>query len=179
LPGLFLATVACMNHPAYWKFVPTESICFLLRPATHTIEPSSRAYTRRPAGPIMSTMVSGDTQWTVQIGGSASRFRSCWQATGDVNDRQGAARVRNGCNPPRHPQRRGDPGRRQVDPARTRVAVRVMPWRAERLVTVSARGRSARHGITHMNPARSRELAVGVQRDHVAGRSFRSIVAGV
>jgi hypothetical protein len=84
LPCFFLAAVACMNHPAYWKFAPPEKPYFLLTPPTHTIEPSSRAYTRRLPARIMFAMASRDTQWTVRIGGSASRPRPRLPTTGGV-----------------------------------------------------------------------------------------------
>jgi peroxiredoxin len=108
LAGFFLATAACMNDPAYWKFIPPESIYFPLRPATRTIEPSSHAYTRRLPAPIMSAMASKDTTRTARIGDSLSRPRMRLPMTSSCassDEEAGSGRARLGDSRPRRSAR--------------------------------------------------------------------------
>jgi hypothetical protein len=97
----------------------------------------------------MPVMASRDTRWRTAVDGSASR--RCWGSatTGGVSDRQGpvaAARVRDGCYPPRHPWRRDDSGRRQVGAAVLSWVAERVPRRAERQRGFPGARRSARQG---------------------------------
>lgn len=93
----------------------------------------------------MSAMASRDTLWTVLIGGSPSRPRLRFAATGGVSDRRGAARVRDGCAP-RHSWWRDDSGRRQVGAAVLSWVAKCVPRRAERQRGFPGARRSARQG---------------------------------